>query len=150
MRRGTDSRSAGGHGPSEKLWICCAFHKVTVFSSLTNRKRNLYRPAGGVIEKQNLQPAIRRAQGPRRWIYASNQARPSRRKKPEMRATGQRGGNAPGSADSTTRSISMDRLDGPRMKRGRKDTAAGPQEPRKRRRTIGIMPLEPRIMYDGA
>jgi hypothetical protein len=46
-----DGRAAGGHGESKKLWIRRAFHKVAVFPTLTNRKRNLYRPAGGVIDK---------------------------------------------------------------------------------------------------
>src|SRR4051794_26461799 len=43
----------------------------------------------------------------------------------------------------------MDRLDGTSPKRARTDMADGPQPP-KRRRILGIMPLEPRIMYDGA
>jgi hypothetical protein len=44
----------------------------------------------------------------------------------------------------------MDRLDRTSPKRARKDMADGPQQPPKRRRALGIMPLEPRIMYDGA
>jgi len=41
----------------------------------------------------------------------------------------------------------MNRLDGTSPKRARKAMADGPP---KRRRILGIMPLEPRIMYDGA
>src|SRR5712671_1445328 len=84
------------------------------------------------------------------WVYASNQAC-SARGAGSLRGGGKASGNAPGlAAERRTRSISMDRLDGTSPKRARKATAEGPQQPPKRRRTLGIMPLEPRIMYDGA
>src|SRR5712671_5572529 len=84
------------------------------------------------------------------WVYASNQAC-SARGAGSLRGGGKASGNAPGlAAERMTRSISMDRLDGTSPKRARKDMADGPQQLPKRRRILGIMPLEPRIMYDGA